>query len=182
MVALHLARFLGGEVLFGIMAAVTFATILAVVSGLTVAAASALSHDLYANVISRGSVNEKQEAVVFRFSCVLIGIIGIGLGIAFEGQNILFLTGLLYSIAASACFPVLVMSMFWERLTTAGAVIGGSAGLISSVSLIIVGPTVWVQVLGNATPLVPFSQPAIISVPIAFLAMIVVSLYWKKVL
>ncbi len=176
MVALHLARFLGGEALFGIIAAVAFATILAVVSGLTVAAASSLSHDLYANVFARGNLDEKREAVVFRVSCLFVGAVGIGLGIAFEGQNILFLTGLLYSIAASACFPVLVMSMFWRPLTTAGAVSGSAVGLALSVGLIVLGPTVWVQVLGNAEAIFPMSQPAIISVPAAFLVMVIVSL------
>jgi len=180
MVALHMARILGGEALFGIIAAVAFATILAVVAGLTVAAASALSHDLFANVFARGKISERQETLVFRGSCLLVGLIGIGLGIAFEGQNILFLTGLLYSIAASACFPVLVMSMFWRRLTTIGAVTGGSVGLAMSVGLIVIGPSVWVQVLGNAEPIIPLSQPAIISLPAAFISMIVVSLLTQE--
>lgn len=180
MVALHLARFLGGEALFGIIAAVAFATILAVVAGLTVAAASALSHDLYANVFARGKNNEHQETIVFRASCLLVGVIAIGLGIAFEGQNILFLTGLLYSIAASACFPILVMSMFWRRLTTVGAVAGASVGLGLSVGLIVIGPTVWVQILGNAEAIIPLSQPAIVSVPAAFLTMVIVSLLTRE--
>ncbi len=180
MVALHLARFLGGDVLFGIIAAVAFATILAVVSGLTVAAASSISHDLYAKVFVRGVVSEKREKLVFRLASVLIGILGIGLGIAFKGQNILFLTGLVFSIAASACFPILVMAMFWKRLTTAGAVAGGATGLGLSVGLIVLGPSVWVQVLGNAAPVIPLSQPAIISAPAAFLVMILVSLATRE--
>ena len=181
MVALHLARFLGGDVLFGVMAAVAFATILAVVAGLTVAAASSISHDLYAQVIARGAVSEKREKMIFRISSVLIGALGIGLGIAFKGQNILFLTGLVFSIGASACFPILVMAMFWKRLTTAGAVTGGATGLILSVGLIVLGPSVWVQVLGNPAPVIPLSQPAIISAPAAFLVMILVSLVTREV-
>ncbi len=175
MVALHLARFLGGDVLFGVMAAVAFATILAVVAGLTVAAASSISHDLYAKVIARAP-SERREKLIFRVSSILIGVLGVGLGIAFKGQNILFLTGLVFSIGASACFPILVMAMFWKRLTTAGAVAGGATGLGLSVGLIVLGPSVWVQVLGNAAPIIPLSQPTIISAPAAFLVMVAVSL------
>lgn len=180
MVALHLARYLGGDVLFGVMAAVAFATILAVVAGLTVAAASSISHDLYANVIARGQVSERREKLVFRGASILIGMLGIGLGIAFKGQNILFLTGLVFSIGASACFPILVMSMFWSRLTTAGAVAGGATGLVLSIGLIVLGPSVWVQVLGNTAPVIPLSQPAIISAPAAFLVMVLVSLATRE--
>jgi cation/acetate symporter len=180
MVALHLARFLGGNVLFGLMGAVAFATILAVVAGLTVAAASAVSHDLYATVIARGNPSEAREKLVFRAASIGIGILGIVLGIAFQGQNILFLTGLVFSIGASACFPILVMSMYWSRLTTAGAVAGGAVGLALSVGLIVLGPSVWVQVLGNAAPIVPLSQPTIIFAPAAFFVMIVVSLLTRR--
>ncbi len=180
MVALHLARFLGGDIMFGVMAAVAFATILAVVAGLTVAAASAISHDIYAKVIARGAPSERQEQRVFRGASILIGVLGVGLGIAFKGQNILFLTGLVFSIGASACFPILVMAMFWRRLTTAGAVAGGAAGLALSVGLIVLGPSVWVQVLGNAAPVIPLSQPAIVSAPAAFLVMILVSLMTRE--
>jgi cation/acetate symporter len=180
MVALHLASYLGGEVLFGAVAAVAFATILAVVSGLTVASASALSHDIYVNVIAKGQISEKTETRVFRVSCLVIGAASILLGIAFEGQNIIYLTGMLYSVAASACFPVLVMSMYWRRLTTQGALAGGYAGLLSSLVLIVIGPSVWVTVLGNATPILPIEQPAIISVPVAFIVMVLVSLMTQE--
>jgi cation/acetate symporter len=180
MVVLHLARTVGGDVIFGLMAAVAFATILAVVSGITVAAASALSHDLYVHVFARGKSDERRETIIFRGSCVLIGAVGIGLGIAFQGQNILFLTGLLFSIAASSCFPMLVMAMFWSKLTTAGAVSGGAVGLGLSVGLIIIGPSVWVQVLGNETAIIPLSQPAIISVPAAFATIVIVSLLGRR--
>jgi cation/acetate symporter len=180
MVALHLAHFLGGEVMFGLIAAVAFATILAVVAGLTVAAASSISHDLYANVFARGRASDRTEKLVFRAATGVIGLLAIGLGIAFKGQNILFLTGLVFSIGASACFPILIMAMYWPRLTTAGAVAGGATGLALSVGLIVAGPSVWVQVLGNAAPIIPLSQPAIISAPAAFLAMIAVSLMTRE--
>jgi cation/acetate symporter len=180
MVALHLARFLGGDVLFGLIAAVAFATILAVVAGLTVAAASSISHDLYSKVIARENRSERTEKLVFRVSTVVIGVLGIGLGIAFKGQNILFVTGLVFSIGASACFPILLMAMYWSRLTTAGAVAGGATGLALSIGLIVLGPSVWVQILGNATPIIPLSQPAIISAPAAFIVMILVSLVTRE--
>jgi cation/acetate symporter len=176
MVALHLARFVGGDVMFGIIAAVAFATILAVVAGLTVAAASAISHDLYACVIRGGKSSEIEERRVFRLASGGIGILAIALGIAFEGQNILFLTGLVFSIAASACFPMLFMAMFWKRLTTAGAVAGGIVGLLLSIGLIVLGPSVWVEVLGHSRPIVAINQPTIISAPTAFVVMIAVSL------
>jgi cation/acetate symporter len=113
---------------------------------------------------------------VFRGACLAIGVVGIVLGIAFEGQNVVYLTGMLFSVAASACFPVLLMSIYWKRLTTAGALAGGYAGLIASVGLIVIGPSVWVSVLKNPAPIIPIDQPAIFSVPIAFGVMILVSL------
>jgi cation/acetate symporter len=180
MVALHLARFVGGDVMFGIVAAVAFATILAVVAGLTVAAASSISHDLYACVIRGGKSSEIEERRVFRLASGGVGILGIALGIAFEGQNILFLTGLVFSIAASACFPMLFMAMYWKRLTTAGAAVGGMVGLLLSIGLITLGPSVWVQVLGHAAPIVAINQPTIISAPAAFVVMIVVSLLGRS--
>jgi cation/acetate symporter len=176
MITLDLASFLGGDMLFGCIAAITFATILAVVSGLTIAAASALSHDLYASVFCRVGISEQHEAIVFRASCVLIGLVSVVLGCAFEGQNILYLTAMSFSIAASACFPVLVMSIYWKPLTTAGALAGGYAGLFAALILIVCGPSVWVSVLKNTSPIVPIDYPAIFSVPIAFVVMIAVSL------
>ncbi len=180
MVVLHLARTVGGDVLFGLIAAVAFSTILAVVAGVTVSAASAISHDLYKCIFARKETTQRQEIMIFRASCVFMGVLGIGMGVAFKGQNILFLTGLLFSIAASSCFPVLVMSMFWRPLTTVGAVAGGYVGLGLSVALIIIGPNVWVQILGNPTAILPLTQPSIISVPAAFATMIVVSLLTRR--
>jgi cation/acetate symporter len=180
MLLLHLADYVSGDLLLGLIAAVAFATILAVVAGLNVAASSAISHDLYASVFARGKTNERKETMVFRATSVVIGGIAILLGIAFEGQNIIYLTGMLYSIAASACFPVLLMCIYWKRLTTIGAVTGGTVGLLLSVGLMILGPNIWVQIMGNETAIFPLDQPAIISVPAAFIVMIVVSLLTRE--
>jgi cation/acetate symporter len=180
MILLHLADYVSGDLLLGLIAAVAFATILAVVAGLNVAASSAISHDLYASVFKRGKPDEKKEAMVFRLTSIVIGAVAILLGIAFEGQNIIYLTGMLYSIAASACFPVLLMCIYWKRLTTIGAVTGGSVGLLLSVGLMVIGPNIWVQILGNQTPIFPIDNPAIVSVPAAFIVMIVVSLLTRE--
>ena len=149
MVAIHLAKAVGGDLFLGFISAVAFATILAVVSGLTLAGASAVSHDLYASVFRRGRVNEVQEIRVSKMATVALGILAIVLGIAFEQQNIAFMVGLAFAIAASANFPIIVLSMFWSKLTTRGALIGGFMGLISATVLVVLGPAVWEGVLGN---------------------------------
>jgi cation/acetate symporter len=171
MAAIHLAKAVGGDLFLGFISAVAFATILAVVSGLTLAGASAVSHDLYASVFRRGRVNEVQEIRVSKMATVALGILAIGLGIAFEQQNIAFMVGLAFAIAASANFPILILSMFWSRLTTRGALIGGFMGLISATVMVILGPTVWESVLGNVKGSAPFpyDNPAIFSVPLAFI-------------
>src|SRR4051795_2478094 len=171
MVAIHLAKAVGGDLFLGFISAVAFATILAVVSGLTLAGASAVSHDLYASVFRRGRVNEQQEIRVSKMATVALGILAIILGIAFEQQNIAFMVGLAFAIAASANFPIIVLSMFWSKLTTRGALIGGFMGLISATVLVILGPPVWESVLGNVKGSAPFpyDNPAIFSVPLAFI-------------
>lgn len=169
MAAIHLSHAVGGNFFLGFISAVAFATILAVVSGLTLAGASAISHDLYANVFRRGEVNEIQEMRITKIATVAMGIVAILLGIAFEKQNIAFMVGLAFAIAASANFPVLFLSMFWKKLTTRGAVIGGSLGLATAVLLVILGPIVWVQILGNETAVFPYKYPALFSVSIAFI-------------
>ncbi|UFS61892.1 cation acetate symporter [Sulfurimonas sp. HSL-3221] len=168
MAAIHLSHAVGGNFFLGFISAVAFATILAVVSGLTLAGASAISHDLYANVFRRGEVDEMQEMRISKIAVVVMGIVAILLGIAFEKQNIAFMVGLAFAIAASANFPVLFLSMFWKRLTTRGAVIGGSLGLATAVLLVILGPIVWVQILGNAEAVFPYKYPALFSVTVAF--------------
>ncbi|MDQ1882565.1 cation acetate symporter [Aeromonas salmonicida] len=169
MAAIHLADAVGGSLFLGFISAVAFATILAVVAGLTLAGASAVSHDIYASVIKKGKANETDELRVSKYTTVVLGVVAIGLGILFEKQNIAFMVGLAFSIAASCNFPVLFLSMFWSRLTTRGAVFGGWLGLVSAVSLMVLGPTVWVKVLGHAEAIFPYEYPALFSMAVAFI-------------
>ncbi len=180
MAAIHLSHAVGGDLFLGFISAVAFATILAVVSGLTLAGASAISHDLYANVFSDGSHDEKQEMRVSKIATVILGIIAIFLGIAFEEQNIAFMVGLAFAIAASANFPILFLSIYWSKLTTRGALIGGSLGLITAVVLVILGPIVWVQILGNVQALFPYKYPALFSVITAFIGIYIFSITDKS--
>lgn len=170
MAAVHLAKAVGGDWFLGFISAVAFATILAVVAGLALSGASAVSHDLYASVIKKGKADGAAEMRVSKITTLVLGVIAIVLGIAFEKQNIAFMVGLAFSIAASANFPVLFLSMFWKGLTTKGAVIGGFAGLISAVVLIVLSPSVWVDVMGNpkGSELFPYKNPAIFSMTLAF--------------
>ncbi|KHD10621.1 acetate permease [Candidatus Thiomargarita nelsonii] len=168
MAAIHLSHAVGGNIFLGFISAVAFATILAVVSGLTLAGASAVSHDLYASVLKKGQVNEAQEMRISKIATVFLGVIAILLGIAFEKQNIAFMVGLAFAIAASANFPVLFLSMYWSKLTTRGAFIGGGIGLLTAIVLVVIGPTVWVALLGNAEPIFASKYPALISVTVAF--------------
>jgi cation/acetate symporter len=168
MAAIHLSHAVGGDFFLGFISAVAFATILAVVSGLTLAGASAVSHDLYASVIKKGQADGMAEMKVSKIATVALGVVAIALGIAFEQQNIAFVVGLAFAIAASANFPILFLSMFWSKLTTRGAVIGGTLGLATAVLLVILGPIVWVQILGNAEAIFPYKYPALFSVTVAF--------------
>ena len=170
MSAIHLAKAVGGDIFLGFISAVAFATILAVVSGLTLAGASAVSHDLYANVFKKGKSNEKNEIRVSKITTVILVLIAISLGILFEKQNIAYMVGLAFAIAASTNFPVLFLSMFWRGLTTRGALIGGSLGLFTSVILVVLGPLVWVDIFGNTDPIFPSIYPAIYSISLAFFA------------
>jgi cation/acetate symporter len=169
MAAIHLSHMVGGNIFLGFISAVAFATILAVVSGLTLAGASAISHDLYASVINTNAT-EEQEIKVSKRATIVIGIVGVVLGIAFEQQNIAFMVGLAFAIAASANFPILFLSIYWSKLTTRGAFIGGLMGLITAVVLVVLGPIVWVQVLGNAEAIFPYKHPALFSVSVAFIS------------
>lgn len=170
MAAIHLAKAVGGDLFLGFISAVAFATILAVVAGLALSGASAVSHDLYASVIKKGKAKEADEIRVSKITTVVLGVIAIVLGIIFEKQNIAFMVGLAFSIAASANFPVLFLSMFWKGLTTRGAVIGGFLGLFSAVILIVLGPTVWQEVMHHEAAIFPYKNPAIFSMTIAFVA------------
>jgi len=170
MAAIHLSHAVGGDFFLGFISAVAFATILAVVSGLTLAGASAISHDLYSSVIKKGKVDGITEMKVSKAATVVLGILAIIMGIAFENQNIAFVVGLAFAIAASANFPILFLSMYWSKLTTRGAVIGGSVGLATAVILVILGPIVWVDILGNAEAIFPYKYPALFSVISAFVS------------
>ena len=171
MAAIHLSHAVGGDLFLGFISAVAFATILAVVSGLTLAGASAISHDLYANVFSKSKSNEIMEMKVSKYSTICLGILAIILGITFENQNIAFMVGLAFAIAASANFPILFLSMYWKKLTTRGAVIGGTLGLITAVLLVVLGPIVWGEILnGDANKAIfPYKYPALFSVTVAFI-------------
>jgi cation/acetate symporter len=169
MASIHLSHMLGGNAFLGFISAVAFATILAVVSGLTLAGASAISHDLYSNVINPNATDE-QVVKISKITVVVVGIVGVVLGIAFEQQNIAYMVGLAFGIAASANFPILFLSIYWKGLTTRGAFLGGLCGLLTAVTLVIIGPIVWVQILGNAEALFPYKHPALFSVAVAFIA------------
>ena len=170
MAAVLVAKTVGGNVFYGFISAVAFATILAVVAGLTLSGASAVSHDLYATVIKKGNADSASELKVSRLTTLTLGVIAVVLGIAFEKQNIAFMVSLAFAIAASANFPVLFMSVLWKNCTTKGAVIGGFLGLVSSVALTVVSPSVWEAVLGNpkGSALFPYSSPALFSITIGF--------------
>ncbi len=170
MAAIHLANAVGGNVFLGFISAVAFATILAVVAGLTLSGASAVSHDLYATVIKKGKADSASELRISKITTLGLGVLAVALGIVFEKQNIAFMVSLAFAIAASANFPVLFMSVLWKDCTTRGAVIGGFMGLISSVVLTVVSPSVWEATLGNpkGSALFPYASPALFSMSIGF--------------
>ena len=175
MVSVHLAHAVGGEVFFGVISAVAFATILAVVAGLTLACVSAVSHDLYANVIKAGKASGADQVRVSRFAAVVLGFVVAGLGILFEKENIAYLVALTLAIGASTNFPLLMLSIYWRGFTTRGALAGGVVGLTTAIVLMVLGPPVWVGVLGNESALFPEAYPALYSVSLAFATMYGVS-------
>jgi cation/acetate symporter len=177
MAALLLAEVTGGTLFLGFIAAVAFATILAVVAGLTLSGASTLSHDLYVNVIKKGISNEKGEVKVARFATIGLGLLSIVLGLAFQGQNVAFMVGLAFAIAASANFPALILSVLWKKFTTKGATASIAVGSVCAIVLIILSPTVWIEILKNEEAVFPLKNPAIISIPSAFITGILVSLF-----
>lgn len=170
MAAVLVAKSVGGDIFYGFISAVAFATILAVVAGLTLSGASAVSHDLYATVIKKGKADNAAELKVSRITTLALGVVAVVLGILFERQNIAFMVSLAFAVAASANFPALILSMLWKNCTTRGAVIGGFLGLISSVGLTIVSPSVWEATFGNpaGSALFPYSSPALFSMTIGF--------------
>ena len=170
MAAIHLANAVGGSAMLGFISAVAFSTILAVVAGLTLAGASAVSHDLYASVFRKGAADDRKEVRVGKIATVGLGVVAVLLGIAFQTQNVAYMVSLAFAVACSSTFPLLLLSIYWRGLTTKGAVIGGSVGLFSALALTILGPPVWVKVLGFAAPIVPIDPPTIITMPLAFIA------------
>jgi len=177
MAAVLVAKSVGGNVFYGFISAVAFATILAVVAGLTLSGASAVSHDLYSTVFKKGKAESAKELRVSRITTLVLGVIAVLLGILFERQNIAFMVSLAFAIAASANFPVLFMSVLWKDCTTKGAVVGGFLGLVSSVALTVLSPSVWEATLGNpagSAPF-PFTSPALFSMTLAFLGIWLVS-------
>ncbi|MFT4823163.1 MAG: cation/acetate symporter [Halioglobus sp.] len=168
MAAIHLAQIIGGDVFMGFISAVAFATILAVVSGITLSAGATISHDLYSNVISKEKCTETQELWISRVTVVVLGAVGIFLAIIFEGQNVAVLATLPLAIGASTNFPLLLLSMYWGGITTRGTLAGGYAGLLSAVALLLLGPNVWVPVFGFDTAIFPYAYPTLFSMSICF--------------
>jgi cation/acetate symporter len=171
MAAIHLAGAIGGPALLGFISAVAFATILAVVAGLTLAGASAVSHDIFGQVIARGHASEALEIRVSKIAAIVIGVVAVFLAYAFENQNVAFMAGLALSVAASCNFPVLLMAIFWRGTTTRGAVAGGLVGLVSAVSLVVLSRTVWVTIFHFQTAIFPYDNPALFSMPLSFLSL-----------
>ena len=175
MEAVLLAKVLGGDVLLGFISAVAFATILAVVAGLAISGASAISHDLFVNVCKDGKCDAKTEMRVTKGSTIGLGILAIILGLAFEGQNVAFTVGLAFAIAASVNFPIILLCIYWKNLTTNGVLYGGIIGLVCVLSLVILSPSVWVNVLGFENAIFPYNHPAIFSMPLTFIAIWAIS-------
>jgi cation/acetate symporter len=178
MAALLLAEAVGGTPFLGFIAAVAFATILAVVAGLTLSGAAALSHDLWVNVVRHGEASEHEQLRVARAATIVLGAMAIALGITFKGQNVAFMVGLAFAIAASANFPALFLSMFWRGFSTAGAVASMVVGTTAAVVLIYLSPTVQMDVLKHASAPFPLRNPGLITVPLAFATGFVASLVW----
>ncbi|WP_276882538.1 cation acetate symporter [Campylobacter cuniculorum] len=175
MVAVLLAEVLGGSVFLGFISAVAFATILAVVAGLTISGAGAISHDLFVNVCKNGVCDPKEELRVTKISTACLGILAILVGIIFENQNVAFMVGLAFAIAASVNFPILLYCLYWKNLTTKGAFWGGLIGLIVVVGLVILSPSIWVKSFGFTEAIFPYNHPAIFSMPLTFILIYVIS-------
>ena len=168
MAAIHLAQAVGGDAFLGFISAVAFATILAVVAGLTLSGASAISHEIYATVLRGGKAASKDELHVSRMTTLALGVVAVILGISFENQNVAFMVSLAFALAASGNFPVLLLSLLWKGCTTRGAVVGGSLGLLTALVLMILSPSIWVTVLKHDTAIFPFTSPALFSMAVAF--------------
>jgi cation/acetate symporter len=180
MAAPLLANAVGGNAFLGFISAVAFATILAVVAGLTLAGAATLSHDLWVNVVRHGTSSEREQLTVARVSTVLLGVLAIALGIIFKGQNVAYMVGLAFAIAASANFPALVLSMFWRKFTTRAAQMSMLVGTAASLILIYLSPTIQIDVLKSGTPWFPLRNPGLVSIPLSFAVAILVAVLWPE--
>jgi cation/acetate symporter len=176
MAAPLLAAVVGGRAFLGFIAAVAFATILAVVSGLALSGAAALSHDIWVSAIRGGKASEHEQLWVARGATALLASLAVVLGITFKGQNVANMVGLAFAVAASANFPTLVLAIYWRRLTTAGALASMILGTVGAILLILLSPTVQIDVLKHQTAWFSLRNPAIATMPISFLAGICVSL------
>jgi cation/acetate symporter len=180
MAAPLLAQAVGGDAFLGFISAVAFATILAVVAGLTLAGAATLSHDLWVNVVRHGAASDVEQLRVARGSTVLLGALAIGLGIAFKGQNVAYMVGLAFAIAASANFPALVLSIFWRNFTTRAAQMSMLSGTASALILIYLSPTIQVDVLKHPSASFPLRNPGLVSIPLSFAVAYLVSVMWPE--
>jgi cation/acetate symporter len=176
MAAPMLAELLGGRPFLGFIAAVAFATILAVVAGLALSGAAAISHDLWANVVRKGAPRPGEELKVARIATVALALVAIALGVAFKGQNVAFMVGLAFAIAASANFPALALSVFWRRTSTAGAAASMVVGTTATLVLIALSPAVQIDLLHHESAWFPLKNPALITIPLSFATGVIVSL------
>jgi cation/acetate symporter len=176
MAAPLLAEAVGGTAFLGFISAVAFATILAVVAGLTLSGAAALSHDLWVHVVKGGKSDEREQLLVARVATILLALLAMALGIVFKGQNVAFMVGLAFAIAASGNFPALLLSMIWRPFTTDGAVASMVTGTVSAIALIALSPTVQIDILKHEAAIFPLKNPAIVTMTLSFLVGIVVSL------
>lgn len=175
MEAIELSKVLGGDIFYGFISAVSFATILAVVAGLAISGAGAISHDLYVNVCKNGKCDANTEMKVTKRATIALGLLAILLGIIFEGQNVAFMVGLAFSIAASVNFPIILLCIYWRGLSTRGVFYGGLIGLFGVIGLVVLSPSIWVDILGFESAIFPYSYPAIFSMPITFIAIYIIS-------
>lgn len=175
MEAIELSKVLGGDIFYGFISAVSFATILAVVAGLAISGAGAISHDLYVNVCKNGKCDANTEMKVTKRATIALGLLAILLGIIFEGQNVAFMVGLAFSIAASVNFPIILLCIYWRGLSTMGVFYGGLIGLFGVLGLVVLSPSIWVDILGFESAIFPYSYPAIFSMPITFIAIYIIS-------
>ncbi|RFU64037.1 cation acetate symporter [Bacillus sp. V59.32b] len=184
MAAPLLAQALGGDFLFAFVSAVAFATILAVVAGLVLSAASAFAHDFYSHILRRGQATEKEQMVAARWASIGVAVISIILALFAQTMNVAFLVALAFAVAASANLPIIMLTIFWKRFNTTGAVSGMLVGLFSALFLVAISPNVWAPEKGVAIlvgdPLISLTNPGIISIPLGFLAAIVGTLVSSK--